>query len=84
MLFSLHHLSLHRHDQALKELFRIITTENFSVPLDTASGSRPEKMYWELWLSQVTASAALQCMLVQNKGGEVLCVDVVLYWTVEI
>lgn len=27
------------------------------------------KMYWELWLSQLTASAALQCMLVQNKGG---------------
>ena len=26
------------------------------------------KMYWELWLSQVTATAALQCMLVHNKG----------------
>ena len=26
-------------------------------------------MYWELWLSQVTATAALQCMLVKNKGG---------------
>lgn len=34
-------------------------------------------MYWELWLSQVTASAALvPCMLVQNKGGQALCVDV--------
>jgi len=33
-------------------------------------------MYWELWLSQVTASAALQCMLVQNKGGQALCIDV--------
>ncbi|KAK0155126.1 Tyrosine-protein kinase ABL2 [Merluccius polli] len=26
-------------------------------------------MYWELWLSQVTATAALQCMLVHNKGA---------------
>lgn len=33
-------------------------------------------MYWELWLSQVTASAALQCMLVKNKGGHVLCLHV--------
>lgn len=32
-------------------------------------------MYWELWLSQVTASAALQCMLVRNKGGQVLNID---------
>lgn len=32
-------------------------------------------MYWELWLSQVTARAALQCMLVQNKGGQALCVN---------
>lgn len=32
-------------------------------------------MYWELWLSQVTASAALQCMLLQNKGEHNLCVD---------
>lgn len=33
-------------------------------------------MYWELWLSQVTASAALQCMLVRNKGGQASYVDV--------
>lgn len=37
-------------------------------------------MYWELWLSQVTASAALQCMLVRNKGGQVLYIDIVRYW----
>lgn len=34
-------------------------------------------MYWELWLSQVTARAALQCMLVENKGGQALCVQCV-------
>lgn len=28
-------------------------------------------MYWELWLSQVTASATLMpCMLIQDKGGQ--------------
>lgn len=32
-------------------------------------------MYWELWLSQVTASATLMpCMLIQDKGGQALCV----------
>lgn len=37
-------------------------------------------MYWELWLSQVTATAALQCMLVQNKGEPVLRVRVMAGW----
>lgn len=30
-----------------------------------------QRMYWELWLSQVTASAALvPCMLIRDKGGQ--------------
>lgn len=39
-------------------------------------------MYWELWLSQVTASSALMpCMLIQDKGGQALsCVNWEIFW----
>lgn len=49
---------------AASQRFESRTEEVLWIPDHT----KLKKMYWELWLSQLAASDALQSMLVQNKG----------------